>query len=271
MASLRVRLRFNPGRDGSPMDKLGDYASQSEKFLRALAADFGVSPTAGKWLARNFTNESVAFDGQFSESVPEDVAIRARVALERLGSEQPIDAYHEGLVGYSTLEEFAKIGKSLDADEVFCLGIYDSPDGGPIEWRSVSHRTTSELRQLLEAPISSVGSAQGIVHAWHPGATPPFFQLRELSTSALLRCNYGESLYKKVHAATKRPNTVCHVYGIMAWGRAEGKAEQITVDDIEIAEPLSDLEFHQIFGMAPKFTGDLTTDQYVDWMRDGEE
>jgi hypothetical protein len=44
------------------MDKLGDFASHTERFLRALARDLGVPAKKGEWLAANFANESVSFE-----------------------------------------------------------------------------------------------------------------------------------------------------------------------------------------------------------------
>ena len=81
MARLRIRLVFNPGRIGAPMDKLGEFSSQTERFLRSLSFDLGIEARKGEWIAENFTNDSVSFDAEFAAPVPDEVAIRGREAL----------------------------------------------------------------------------------------------------------------------------------------------------------------------------------------------
>lgn len=270
MANLRVRLRFNPGRDGSPMDKLGEFATQMERFLRSLASDHGVSGGKGKWVARNFTNESVAFDSEYSDSVDSAAALKAMAALRSLSGESPIDAFNTGLVGHGTLSEFSKIGRVLDADEIFYIGLYHDDSDEQPEWKSISHRQTTEIRKLLDTPIITEGSIQGIIHAWHSGADPSFFQVREIITKTLVRCEYEEPLHDSVHLATAIPNTVVHVYGRIEWDTVTNAIINIHANDIEAAEPLSGFEFQKLFGAAPEYTGDLSTTDYLDWLRDDE-
>lgn len=271
MSHLKVRLRFNPGRHGSPMDKLGEFASQMEKFLRALSSDLGVDAKKGKWLAQNFTNESVAFDGEYSESVNAVVAARAEEALDVLSGDEPFDACNKGLVSFGTISEFSKVSKVLDADEFFYMGIYRDDRSEPARWKTVSYKKISEIRQLLEAPFVTNGSLQGIVYSWHAGANPRFFQLREVAGGNLVRCEYSDRLHCRIHEATRTPNTVIHVYGDISWDRTTDTVTKMDVGDIEMAEALSDFEFHKLFGSATNFTGGLSTSDYISWMRDDEE
>jgi hypothetical protein len=206
MARLRVRLRFNPGRVGSPMDKLGEFASQTEKFLRSLANDLGLQVAKGEWLAHNFSNDSVAFDGELATSVPDVIAARGREALDAITGDSPLDACNKGLVDYTTMAEFAKIGQIMDPDENFCAGLYADGEIQPSNWRQINYRQTSSIRQLLDAPLISHGSVQGTIHAWHTGARPMFFQLRALSTGNLVHCEHGANLYDRVHEATRIQN-----------------------------------------------------------------
>lgn len=268
MSRLRVRLRFNPGRDGSPMDKLGEFATQAERFLRSFADDLGVQARKGQWLARNFTNESVAFDAEFVEQVAERVTDRAFTALDLLTGNQPMEATNRGHVSLGTIAEFARIGKIMDPDEKFYVGLYrDGPDQ-PERWREVSYRQTSEIRLLLDSPIPTYGSVQGVVYSWSAGAQPAFFSVRDLSSGVLVRCEYTQEAYSQIHAATRSPNTVVHVYGDVRWDRITNSILDVLVQEIEIAQPLSESEFESIFGSMPGFTGELTTDEYMEELRD---
>lgn len=277
MATLKIRFRFNPGRVGSPMDKLGAFAAQTDRFLRALCADVGIA-TPGKWLAQDFSNESVAFDGVYSEDVPDGAYIHAAAALDALSGADPLEACNRGLVGFGTASEFSRIGSLIDPDEVYYVGLYQDPaqqTPAHLEWRPVSHSKSSEIRRILEAPVVMAGSTQGIIHAWHSGAQPPFFTLRELPVNKpageLIRCEYRPDQYKRVHDATRAPRTVVHVYGLAKWDKVANTINEIEVEDIEIAEPLSARDFHQFFGSAPGFTGDLSTGDYIARLRGDEE
>ena len=145
MAHIKLSLRFNPGRSGSPMGKFGEFATQTEKFLRNLLSDFGENQKVAKWIARNFTNESVAFDSEYSETVPESVAVKARRAMYTLSGGDPLRACSEGLVSFPTVAEFSKIGKSLDKDEHFLLGLYERGSSEP-NWQEITYMKTAEIR-----------------------------------------------------------------------------------------------------------------------------
>lgn len=267
MARLRVRFRFNPGRVGSPMDKLGEFASQTEKFLRSMAFDLGVKAKKGEWLAQNFTNESVAFDAEFADEVVDTVQSRALSVFETITGKEPLEASNRGLVSLDTMAEFSRIGRIMDPDEKFLIGLYRTQLDEPSDWREVTFRQIAEIRLLLDAPIPAYGSVQGIVYSWHSGAMPPFFQLRELAAGGLVRCVYNAELHASIHLATRAPNTVVHVYGDMRWDRVSNSIIDVAVNDLEVAEPLTETEFDQIFGSIPEFTGDESTADYVETMR----
>ena len=69
MARIRVRFEINKGQIGAPLDKLGEIASEAEKFLRMLAQDLRLDVKKGDWTALNFENGSVGFDVEFPEQV----------------------------------------------------------------------------------------------------------------------------------------------------------------------------------------------------------
>jgi hypothetical protein len=269
MAQLRVRFRFNPGGTGAPMDKLGSFAVQTEKFLRSLTRDLGLPAVQGLWLARNFTNESVAFDSEYADAVPEPAALRGNKALELLTGHNPLEACDRQFVGFRTALEFAEIGKSLKPSEQFFVGLYRA-DEEP-EWRSVSYSQIKQIEKLLDAPVQTYGSVQGTFHSWATGANPAFFQLRELSTGDLIKCTYSSDLHSKILAAHKRERTVIHVYGGISWSRTKDTIIEIKVSDIEETDPLSPESFERLFGSMPNFTEDLTTSEFIDQIRnDGE-
>jgi hypothetical protein len=100
MAHLKLRLRFNPGREGTPLDKLGDFATQTEKFLRAFASDLGVTVQKGEWLAKEFRNESTSWDTLYVEPVDDEVTRAGLKALDALTGPDPYSACSVGTFSY---------------------------------------------------------------------------------------------------------------------------------------------------------------------------
>jgi hypothetical protein len=268
MGRLRLRLIFNPGRIGSPIDKLGEFSSQTERFLRSLALDLGIAIKKGQWLAQHFTDGSVEFDVELAALVSDAEAERGREALAVITGEHPLDAYNRGFVGYTTVAEFARIGRSLEPDEKFLVGIYSNGEERPTDWREVNYRKAAEIKKLLDTPLTTYGSVQGTVHAWHTGTRPGFFQVRELSSGNLVRCVYRDDLHAKVHQATRVPSTIIHVYGKIQWDRSSNTIIDVEVKDLDIAEALSESDFERLFGSMTNFTGTMSTSDYIDWLRD---
>ena len=271
MAGLKLRVQFNPGRTGAPMDKLGEFATQTEKFLRSLTIDLGVAAKKGLWLATRFTNGSVEFDTEFAEALKEAEEIKGKQALALILGESTLAAIEQGLVSVGTVAEFSRIGKSLDPDGYFLMGVYQGDEPEPADFKKVTYRKTAELRQLLEAPFVTSGTVQGIFHSWHPGADDPFFNVRELSTGQLVRCEYSADMYAKVHQATKDRDSVVLVYGTAEWDRATNLIVTLKVTDIETVKSLLPHEFEMMAGIAPNFTGAMSTAEYIAWIRGDED
>lgn len=271
MSRLKLRIRFNPGRTGAPLDRLGEFTAQVERFLRSLATDLGVQSKKGLWLASQFSNESVGFDSEFAEAIREAQAVTGIEALETILGENTLAAIERGLVSYGTVAEFSRIGKALAPDDYFLMGVYGVSGVDAPDLKKVTYKKTAELRQLLEAPYITAGSVQGIVHSWHQGAEEPFFNIRELSTGELIRCDYSDEIYAKIHAATKEKNTVVIVYGQMEWDRATNLVIALHLTDIEAIKPLRPHEFETMAGIAPNFTGAMTTGEYISWVRGDED
>lgn len=274
MARLKVRFRFNPGGSGAPMDRLGVFASQTERFLRSFAHDMGFEAKKGTWLARNFTNESVAFDGEFEGAPIETDALIARGLLAGIFGDNPVGVIGKH-VSYGTIAEYSKIGEALEPGQHFFAGVYDLDsvrDPNEVEMYEVSYKKTAEIRALLSAPMITHGAIQGIMHAWHYGADPTFFTLRPVSGGELVRCEYPKSMHHDIHAATEKPTAVLIVEGKIHWDRATNAVIRVVVESApSVSAPLTESEFNGIFGSAPAFTGTMTTSEYIDWVRgDGD-
>lgn len=269
----RIKVRFDVGRNqtGVPLDKLGEIASASEKFLRSLAADLNIETKKGQWIAVNFQSGSVLYDVQFADESSEVVADKYSHALAAIAAYDPMKLDDLGAVSEATLLEYAGIGRVLDPNEAIGIGIFNHELDEPTEWRELSYARATEIKKEIEAPILSYGMVQGILHAWYKGAVPSYFQLRELSTESLVKCIYAPPYHADVHAATEDRGAVILVTGHMSFDRATKSTTELRVEDIQVVRPLSDDEFEKFFGCAPNLTGELSTNEYIELIRgDGD-
>jgi hypothetical protein len=266
MARIKVRFELNKGRTGAPLSKLGDISKQAEKFLKALATDLAIDARAGEWLAVNFKNGSVSYDAEFQVEITGAEADAFNRGLEFLAD---FDAENEGANGSvtkTTVLEFARLGSLIDPDEVIGLGIYGRDRVKP-KMRQITYAQTSQMRSEVEAPIPTYGSVQGVIHSLIKEAERPYFRIRELATADLVSCFYPGRLYDAVALALQQRTNVLHVGGPMKFDRAKRTITEMTVERMETARMMSPAEFEGFFGSAPTFTGDMTTEEWIDSVR----
>jgi len=65
------------------------------------------------------------------------------------------------------------------------------------------------------------------------------------------------------------PSTVVHAAGTGRFVSGGRSLIELRVDRLEAVLPLSDPEFDALFGIAPDFTGDMGTADYVEALRGG--
>lgn len=262
MARIKVRFIINKGRHGAPMSKLGKISEQAEKFLKSLAADCDIESRPGEWLAAHFDNGSVSYDAEFQGDVPPGAAHIFTRNLEFLADFDPTSEGLNAAIRPATALEYARIGSLIDPDEEVGIGIY-SPDGEsrPPKWRAITYRKSAALKREIETPVPSYGAVQGILHAWFKEAKEPYFQIRELSTDALVKVLYSSAFYSEVARAVQERNTVLMVSGNMLFDRSTRVAIELRADRIDVIKMLSTAEFEEFFGSAPDFVPELDSDE----------
>lgn len=233
------------------MAKLGKIAEQTERFLRALAADIGVNVKAGDWLATDFKNGSVDYQAELPRDVSRASAQFFSSGLEVLADFDPENEGLNGRVSETAALEYARIGTLLDPDEIIRMGIISQ--GKNPRWRDITYGALSSIRREMEQPVSAHGSVQGIVHAWFKEAREPHFQLRELATDDLVKIYYQDSLYDRVAKAVQARSSTLIVAGAMVFDKVTRQATEMKAERIETMEMMTATEFDEVFGVAPNF------------------
>lgn len=252
MAQLKVRFVINQGRYGAPMAKLGQIAEQTEKFLRIYANDLGLKAKAGDWIAADFKNSSVEFQAELPKEVAPAVFQQFSSGLEVLADFDPESEGLNGRVSEVAALEYSKIGALLDPDEIIRMGVI-APHKKTPHWRDITYSNLATIRRDLEQPISSEGAVQGMLHAWFKEAREPHFQLRELSTDALIKVFYGERLYNAVAKAVQERSTTLLVEGRVQYNKVTRSAVEIEAGEIKPLDMMTPAEFREVFGCAPNF------------------
>jgi len=128
------------------------------------------------------------------------------------------------------------------------IGIYENGNARP-KWLKVSRRDRPIA--LYRAGLSireSIGSVQGTVHVWFRLSVPPYFNLRELSTQALIKCYYDKSDYDAVLMAVQKETQVVHVHGRIFTDVPGRCIDHVDADRIVPVEPFSLKDLEKFFG-----------------------
>jgi hypothetical protein len=257
-----VRIELNKGRVGIPLKKLSDVVMETERFLRMLAEDSGVDPKDGQWLGLDFTNGSVNFNAEYVGKVRQKEVRAFNSGFDDVRRGKPVNK-----VRVETRYQYARIAEKLDADEAIGFGTYEKDDDLPTSFR-LSKLDLPIILTDLQVPVQSIGSIQGTIHSVYLGSQPPHFFLRELASDTLVKCIYAHEKYAEVAKALQSETSVVHVNGEITIDTKQRIFEQIKVAQITLAEPLSGGEFEEFFGCAPNLTGNLSTQEFIDKVRE---
>ena len=83
-----------------------------------------------------------------------------------------------------------------------------------------------------------------------------------------LPVSFEKEHYQKVVSALKDEDAIINVSGMIRTDRAKRKIEWLRVEKIEETAPFKDTDIDAFLGCAPNITGDMTTDQFIDSIRD---
>jgi hypothetical protein len=272
MSQLRVRIELNKGGHGISMDKLAEITTETERFLRMIVEDISKRLT-GKWIARDFENNSVDFTAAYiSPSITPEQIQECRQALAYTMNEETDISNFSNKIRRATLLQYSKIAKPIGPDEVVHFGLFDIESEQPTEHHILSKERSLEIEQRLQLTdsIQYDGSAQGTIIALFKGSNP-HFRLRSLYSDEWFPCYFSYNLYDKVIQALENATTIVHVAGTVLASRTERKPTSMQVKRIENAEPYLEGDLEKFIGCAPHVTGDMSTEEFIELIRSHEE
>jgi len=267
---LRVRAVLNKGRHGVPLDKLPKVVAEFQQFLRDLAADLGIHDEAG-WQGVDFKDGSFDFVAVKNTLVEEPQFQAFNQSARRIIKNEPDDR-----ISRRTRSQYAKIAGPIDPDEIVYIGIEPPPiqepdrQTGPtedFEFFELTKVQAQQIQNAVQARVRAMASIQGVIHSVFIEGDEPHFNLRELSSQALINCTYKESKYPKLAAALERRKAVVHVLGTSITDTLSRKIEQLEVDDIVVAPVVGRDFLNRFFGCAPGLVEDDDIQNHIEHSR----
>lgn len=111
------------------------------------------------------------------------------------------------------------------------------------------------------------GMLQGRIHSLYKEVNPPYFTLHDFASRELIRCEFRPSDWPDVHRALERKDGVVFVAGMIRARRVDRSIAAVQVERIQSTEAITREQLQSFFGSAPGWTGDLTTNDFLDSVR----
>jgi hypothetical protein len=262
VAELRIPVVLNKGRKGIPFDKLAKISYELQQFLSLLGDDLQISRGDG-WLATGFYDGSFGCTAEKIEPVEEPKAKAFKQAFRNVAKRKP-----DARVRPSTIRQYTRIAEPMDIGELVEFGLPKSDSDEGDEWCELTKQSALLIASEVQSIVRSHGGIQGIIHSVFFGASPPHFQLRELSTGELVKCVYSSRRqYDELATALKHHNAVVHVFGIIRTDLVNRQIEELRVQKIMPADTFSQEDLERFIGCAPGILGDQGLQEFIDYVR----
>ena len=271
MAELRIRIELQRPGKGIEMSKLSALAEETQRFLRLVAEDVGLNPNEGTWVARDFYNQGVGFNAEYQFAEIDHAQV---LAYEHLVDEiARVEREHDWAVPRArpvTILQSAKLATLAGDGETVRVGILNGSDDTPVAWRPLVRSKAVAIIEHYEAWVEYRGMLQGLIHSLYKEVTPPYFTLRDFASRELVRCEFKATEWDAIHKALEHKDAVVLVAGWIRAKRVDKAIAVVRVERIESARQLTLQQLTGLFGAAPGWSADLTSDELIDRMRDDD-
>lgn len=262
MAKLRFRVEINKGGVGVSMSKLASVTAEIEKFLQMLVADIVIEDTNGKWIAKDFDNNSVDFTSEYVGLVTIPDEHNFNEAVNYITAANISYDTKPAKIGVGTILQYSNIAKTFDADEAIRFGIYNGNGEDIQAYRSLSKQHALEIQQELKVDdrVQYLGAIQGIIHSIITEGKRTSFKIRELYSDTLITCNYNKNQYNEIVSVLKRQGAIIHVEGWITASRTDRKTLWLDIERIEPAAEYRKGDLDKFIGLLADTTdnsGDL--------------
>ena len=287
MPNVRIQIEIQKGVKGVPLTKISSIVGYLQKFLGMLSEDLAID-NASDWIGFDFTDGSLIFVAENQTPTTNEQITIFNDAFQSIVERKPKQSLR-----LATVAQYATIADPISMDEAVSFSLFNPPVAptpreletaqtwsadyklavagfAPLRSFALTKADAEAIQAESKATIRAYGSLQGRIHSLYLHSKPAYFQLRELATGALVKCVYTKEIYPNLAKALQGRNAVLHVFGYTKTDLVQRRLEEMEVDRIDAASQLSDPEFDSLFGSIPKFTGNLTTQEFINQARGRE-
>lgn len=263
---IKIPIELFKGKESFPLRMLGDIVREIEKFFKMLGEDVQIEADSGEWLITNVKGGSLTGTA-FKAGVPE---AKAKLYLHNYKQiiEDPIGRKHNNLISRRTRRQLANIGKNLNPGDAINFGVID--EKSKVTWHSLSKETSLEIIETVEKQIIYRGSIQGTIHDIQIESRPYYFNIRELSTQKLIRCEYNGKLYEEIWKTLKKRTGIIYVSGLITANQVDEKIEYIKLEsanDIILAPEYKHGDLQKFIGCCPTLLGKKNLQAWINEVR----
>lgn len=265
--SPKIRVTLSKGKRGILLEKLGNVARDTAKFLGDLGEDLRIVG-ADQWIADNFSNSSVVFDLE-NPSLPETESELWRRGLRSVMARDFSDDLMNVRVSQRTRHQFLSIANDVDPDESIQFALLTDGTPEPSEIYELDRTALTQFAAEKPENYRYLGEIQGIIHSFLKEARRPKLVMRELSTKQLVDCYFTSDMYQHAVALLHDEDAVVSVEGTVTEDSSTGLVTEIEVTEFTPC-PLFDLEaFEKMIGAFPRaLTGGKDSALLMDEYRD---
>lgn len=261
MSEITLKIELNKGRRGIVMQKLAKIAEETEKFLESFAADVNLSKI--EWLADNFENGSVIFEVHYAGIAdPNLIALGKKALAHVINPKTTFEALDFG-ISQQTLLHFAKIAHPLDIDDYIGIGTWNGDSKFHME--KLTKERANQIEQQANQLLEQYAGFQGTITALFKENNSCW--LVDYLTGKRVVCHFKPAQYSKIWKLLERRDALVNVEG---WYLTKGSEKWLRVQEIRELPEYQDGDIDKFFGCDKSFTGDKTTEEFLEDLR-GEE
>jgi hypothetical protein len=258
MSDIIFKLKLNKGRHGIVFHKLARIAEEAEKFLASFAEDVHLTKT--DWVADTFRNGSLEFNLNYIGNENPAIMLNARRALAYITDPKTKPESLNHGISPKTFHQFARIANPLESDDSVGFGIPN--DRGRFITRILTKERAVQIERETNQILEHYAGFQGSVTALFREGT---FWLKDYISGKRIVCQFRPHLYSKIWKLLDENEELVNVEGWLV--SKNGTPETLRVEHVNPSIGYEEGDLDKFFGCDPNFTGDLTTEQFLDELR----
>lgn len=215
----------------------------------------------GRWLIADLRNGSTVAVLRREDAVDEEAPMHFVDGMKRLQTSPELPPYFSPAL----TEALAKIGAEARQKGVSGVSFVAASPLGSSEYQAITEAIVTNARASLEGVDRAIGSVTGALDVINLRRGAHKVSLYDDISRHAVRCQFPQSLFDTMRDALGQR---VRALGEITRNR-RGQAVSVQIDAIERLETADQPPtVDDLIGIAPWYTGERSTDDYIRWLRD---